>query len=203
MKFRKGSLTLSSWQGIPIRINWTVILGALFFSRFQFLPIFWVAFFGLVLIHEAGHTIILKHYRLWVDEIVIHGFGGYCRWNGEVTAVQRALIAWGGVIAQLFAFAIAAVVFYFVDYSSSPMTYQLYHVFIRTNILIIIFNLIPIEPLDGAKAWKIIDPLWEKIKDTIKDIKYKRQDKKVRKELQRIMNIEVEPDAMNDKKISE
>jgi len=201
MKFEKGSLIIANWQEAPVKIHWTVIISALFFSRFQFLPVFWVSFFGLVFIHEAGHAMIVRYYRLWVEEILIHGLGGYCRYEGETSEIQLAIIAWGGVFAQFIVLIIATITFYIWGYPVSSISYQIHHVFIETNIFIIILNLIPIKPLDGSKAWKIIRPLTEIIQSYFTSIKYRRQDKKVQRELQRIMNVDADTKTSNNQKL--
>ena len=105
---RGGYLTLGRWRGAPVRAHWSLPLGALVFGQGRFVPGFWLGFFLLVLIHELGHAALVKRYGHRVVSIDIHALGGACRWSGEATAVDRARIAWGGVLAQGVALAIAA-----------------------------------------------------------------------------------------------
>jgi len=39
------------------------------------------------------------------------------------------------------------------------VTGPLFRVLIQTNLLIMVFNLIPVAPLDGAKAWRVLSML--------------------------------------------
>ncbi len=192
MDFEKGSLMIGCWQEAPVKLNWTILLSAFLFGRFEFVPFFWFAFFVLVFIHEAGHVFIIRAYQLWVDEIVIHGLGGYCRWAGEVSETKRALIAWGGVFAQIVVLIVALITAWLFGPARSFFQAQIYHAFIDANIFMIVFNLIPIEPLDGAKAWKIVDPLRDFISSKSKERKYKKQDRIVQRQLDEIMTIKVD-----------
>ncbi len=195
MRFEKDSLIAGSWQDAPVRIHWSVVLGALFFSRLHFEPAFWIAFFGLVFIHEAGHALLVTRYRLWIVEIVVHGFGGYCRWEGDADEFQESVIAWGGVFAQFIVFGAAVAATYIFGKPESFIGFQIYHALIETNLWIIAINLIPVEPLDGKKAWRILAPLKETIQSYMTKMSYKRQDKKVRDQLRDIMDANTAPDA--------
>jgi hypothetical protein len=37
------------------------------------------------------------------------------------------------------------------------------HIFIVTNVFLILFNLIPLPALDGAKAWLAVPMLWKRV----------------------------------------
>ena len=145
----------SRWKGIPVRAHWTVPFGALFFTGFAFAPLAWLAFFSLILVHEAGHALLARRYGHHVVAIDLTGFGGLCRWSGYATDRQRAVIAWGGVIAQALLFAVTALVVLLVGSPHGPLA-QVTDVFLRTNLWIMALNLLPFPPLDGAQAWSIL-----------------------------------------------
>lgn len=75
------------------------------------------------------------------------------------------MIAWGGIIAQFFIFLLAIAIEYLLI-RFSPQMYlfllPLFFVFIRTNLLIAAFNLIPVKPLDGYLAWRVIPLCWNR-----------------------------------------
>ena len=190
MQIRNGSLIIASWHGAPIMVHWTVILGALFFGRFEFVPVFWIAFFALVLIHELGHALMVRRFSLWLDEIVIHGLGGYCRWSGEATEIQRSIIAWGGVGAQFIVLIAATIAFFSLGSPQSFFAAQLCRVFIYTNLWIIFLNLIPISPLDGAAAWKILRIYYRSIRDNFRKRKHVNQYKTMQNKVQKIIDAE-------------
>src|SRR5688572_5946802 len=106
---RNGWWTIGKWHGAPIRLHWSVALSALLFSRFQFEPAFWAGFVLLILIHEFGHAVLVRRYKLSVLEIAVHGLGGYCQHAPARTREQTAVIAWGGVLAQALALAIVQI----------------------------------------------------------------------------------------------
>src|SRR3954469_24579295 len=103
MRFQNGFLVIGHWRKVPIRVHWTMPFGALLLSRFRFAPVVWAAFFVLVLIHEIGHAFVVQRVRATAIAVEVHAFGGLCRWQGDVTPLARAAIAWGGVWAQMVA----------------------------------------------------------------------------------------------------
>jgi len=188
MEFDNGSLIVGRWDGAPIKIHWSVLLCAFFFGRFQFLPIYWTCFFIVVLIHEAGHVLVIRRFKLWVDEIVIHGIGGYCRWGGNAGEIPRALIAWGGVLAQLALLIVAYSTFSIIGAFHSVVTQQIYRAFVISNIWMICFNLLPIEPLDGVRAWKLLGLLRDDFNIYMSERKRKKQNETLKRQLEAIMN---------------
>jgi Zn-dependent protease len=160
-----GWWTVTKIRGAPIRFHWTVPLGALVFSRFEFVPGFWLGFFLLILIHELGHAALVLRYRLDLTEIAVHGAGGHCQYGYPGTAFQESAVAWGGVLAQLCLLIATYVVWQLTAVSGLPYAWQVYHAFTETNLFIMGFNLLPVAPLDGAKAWKLVPMLmarWRK-----------------------------------------
>jgi stage IV sporulation protein FB len=158
----RGWWTLGHFRGAPIRLHWTLPLGAFAMGRFAFVPAFWLGFAVLILIHELGHALFVVRYRLGLSEIAVHGFGGYCRHTHSGTRAQEAAVAWGGVLAQLAAFVVAQALLFVLGPPASHHWAQLAYVFTGTNLWIMAFNLLPIEPLDGAKAWPLVGMWWQR-----------------------------------------
>jgi Zn-dependent protease len=161
----RGWWTLGKIRGAPIRVHWTLLLGALVWSRFQLLPAFWVGFAVLILIHELGHALVVVRYRLGLSEIAVHGAGGYCRHEQSGTRFQEALVAWGGVLAQLALFLVVQLALLVFGPPTSHHVALVVYVFTDINLWIAALNLIPFEPLDGAKAWPLLGMLgarWRK-----------------------------------------
>ncbi len=153
--FETGYLKIATLKGAPVRIHWSVALGALMFTGFRFAPAAWLGFVLLVLAHELGHAALVLRYRLEVVGIDVHGFGGVCRWQGVSSAWQRAVIAWGGVLAQLVLLAATEAIVLATGGPTSPFAAELVAVFTATNLWLLLINLIPVPPLDGASAWTI------------------------------------------------
>ncbi len=155
----QGHLRLGTLRGVPVRVHWTTPVGALFFTGFRFEPGAWLGFFLLVLIHEMGHAALVMRYRLHVLSVDIHGYGGVCRWAGQATGKQRAVIAWGGVLAQGLLFGATWAVLTFVRVPRSELLAEIAYVFTSTNLYLAAINLLPFPPLDGANAWTLFREL--------------------------------------------
>jgi len=153
---RGGYLTIARLRGTPIRIHFSAPIAALFFSRFQIAPWYWAGFFALVLWHELGHALVVWGVRARVLAVDVHGAGGQCAWQGSVSPVGRAFIAWGGVLAQAALYVLTAATVGMVGAPGHGGTADLVEVFTEANLWIIGLNLLPIPGLDGAEAWKLI-----------------------------------------------
>ena len=161
--FVDGYWQIGRIRRIPIRVHWTAPLAAVIFGRLAFVPVFWLAYLGLILVHELGHAATVLLCRARVVGIDLDGAGGLCHWRGDPTSIQRALIAWGGVIGQFIAglFALAldlAFGPFFNEYAS-----QVFNVFTRVSLFLAAYNLIPVRHLDGVEAWKIVPIVRERL----------------------------------------
>jgi Zn-dependent protease len=159
--FHRGYYTIARFRGAPIRLHWSIPLGALVFGRFQLVPGFWLGFFLLVLIHEIGHAIVVRACGMRVNGIDIHGLGGQCRYDGYASSLKISLIAWGGVWAQLALFALVRIALIFVQ-PEGRFAWEMIYAFTETNLWMAGLNLLPLRPLDGADAWPLFRILWER-----------------------------------------
>ena len=157
--FRTGYLTVARVRGIPIRLHWSIPIGAFVFGRFAFVPGFWLGFFLLVLLHELGHAVLVQRYRLHVEAVEVHGLGGVCRYSGYPSPIERSVIAWGGVLAQALLFGATLATVWLLGSPTSAFGHELVSAFTMTNLVLIGINLIPVPPLDGAEAWRVFSYL--------------------------------------------
>ena len=74
--FETGYLQVAKLGGAPVRIHWSVAVGAVMFVGLRFAPAAWLAFALLVLVHELGHAAAVLFFRLEVVSVDVHGFGG-------------------------------------------------------------------------------------------------------------------------------
>lgn len=153
MQFRDGFLVLGHVWGAPIQVHWTTPVVAFALTGLSFVPGAWLGFLVIVLIHEIGHALVVRSCGAHVISVNAHGLGGTCEWYGHVTARQRAMIAWGGVLAQGVLYVAARLVATVVP--SWGFWGQVLYTLTATNLILIVVNLLPIRPLDGAEAWKI------------------------------------------------
>ncbi len=154
--FEQGYWRIGRIRGVPVRFHWTVPVGAFLFGRFEFVPAFWLAFILIVLVHELGHAAMVWRYRHRVMSIDVTGFGGLCRWSGQPSRFERAAIAWGGVLAQALLLVVALILLLTGVWTVVPGGGQLAGALIHTNLMIMVLNLVPLPPLDGAEAWRIL-----------------------------------------------
>lgn len=105
-----------------------------------------ISYFMLIItIHELGHIIMALFFKWNIDKIIILPFGGLTKFN-EI--INRSLI-------EEFLIAISGVIFQFIFYMIIKQ-YIDYEYFNMINYFIIVFNLMPIYPLDGSKILNVL-----------------------------------------------
>lgn len=149
----RGYVRVGRVRGVPIRLHWTLPLGALLLGGGRVVPGLWLGVLALVALHEAGHALLVHRFGLVNLGIDLSALGGRCRWTGEPSALERSAIAWGGVLAQLVVLVPALVVSMVVELPSSGFLAELMEALTRANLILIAINLLPVPPLDGAEAW--------------------------------------------------
>ena len=158
MTFERGYATLGKVWRIPVRVHFSLAFGLLYVSGFRFDPGAWLGYFVLVLVHELGHALLVRAYRLRVFAVEIHALGGACWHEPSPTRIGESVIAWGGVLAQLVLFVLASV---FVRVYPPHVAWlgSFWSVMLTVNLTIMAINLLPVPPLDGARAWQL-PKLW-------------------------------------------
>lgn len=159
--FSNGYFTIGRVRGAPIRVHWSAPLGAVAFTGFSLSPGLWAGFFLLVVLHELGHAALVRHFGHEVTAVRVHAFGGDCAFSGDVTAAEDGVIAWGGILVQATLWIAATVALLVAGPPSSPIVEALAVTFTTVNARSILFNLLPIPPLDGHRAWPLLPLLWE------------------------------------------
>lgn len=152
-RWEGGYLRIGAWHGAPVRVHFTFPILAIYFAGLEAGPL--VGFFLLILVHELGHAVLVRWCGHVVTSIEVAGFGGLCRWAGSATPADHALIAWGGVWAQGVLYLGTELVIAFFGPPATRFTAGLASVFTYTSAWIMFFNLIPVEPLDGSRAWSL------------------------------------------------
>jgi Zn-dependent protease len=154
--------------GAPLYLHWSVFIavGVCLLNGFKD-PISAIAsvcsYYTILLVHESGHALVVRHLGYRVYEIQLLMIHGLCRHSGDLYSEWHDVaIAWGGVLAQ-FALALLMVLLSFIPgIDRIPGMTSIVGVLGPVNIAIAIFNLVPVPPLDGAKAWRIIPLLFER-----------------------------------------
>lgn len=99
----------------------------------------------LLIIHEIGHILTSLLFNWNIKEIMLLPFGGLIKFNEKLNKplIEELLISISGIIIQ----------YIFYLFTCNLINYE-YYPFI--NYFIIIFNLMPIYPLDGSKILNVV-----------------------------------------------
>ncbi len=104
----------------------------------------------IVFVHELGHIFMALLFKFKIKKINIYPFGGYTLFEYDINTsfIKEFLLFLGGILFQMIFFLIAKQML-----NNSLYTYKLIK---EINIRILLFNLIPIVPLDGGKVLNIL-----------------------------------------------
>ena len=111
------------------------------------------AFTSLIIIHEIGHVIASLLFKYKVDKIIIYPYGGITKLDNIInTNIYKDLVvAFSGVIMQSIYFFVI-----YLLYSNGIVREYIYNLFLMYHKSMLIFNLLPIIPLDGFKILNLI-----------------------------------------------
>ena len=109
----------------------------------------------ILIIHEIGHYIFFRYYNIEVNKIVMYPYGGMIDNNMLINTNSKKvlIISLSGIFIQIILYFII-----FLLYKIGFVESSFYNMFFKYNLYIILFNLIPIYPLDG---FKILNSLLE------------------------------------------
>ena len=151
-----GYTRLFRWRGVPVLAHWSIVFGLLIVGGgFRWNPAAWLGFVLIVLIHEMGHAWLAMNYRRRVLRIEMTAMGGLCVYEGGGPPIQRAVIAWGGVLGQMLLLGAVLVAQLIGLWPTGLFFLILADTLIRFNLFIAGFNLLPFRGLDGGEAWKV------------------------------------------------
>lgn len=153
----KQSFKLFNFLGIPVELSvW-------FFLLFLFLPIPTViAVFISILVHELSHAYVADRLGWMVSGVHIDLFSGSAAIDTNIHERDSIPVVAAGPISNLILAAISflvAIVF--------PTTF--FATMIVVNILLFLFNILPIYPMDGGRLLR--DSLYLKLRDRRKSVK--------------------------------
>lgn len=112
-----------------------------------------IVFTSIIIIHELGHYIIAKIQQFKVEKIIIYPYGGLVKMNNLLnTNINKELtVAISGIIFQIIYY-----LFILILYNQGIIREYIFNLFTTYNKSILIFNILPIHPLDGSKILNLL-----------------------------------------------
>lgn len=99
-----------------------------------------------VTLHEYGHYMLSKHYGYKIDGLIYSLSGAGISTNEKFKEKDEIIIAIAGPLVNVFIILIC-VCFWWIF----PLSYLYTYDFLICNIMVLIFNILPIYPLDGGR----------------------------------------------------
>jgi Zn-dependent protease len=167
--------------GAPLYVHWSVlVLAVVLFALWVRQPLHAIecvcCYFGLILLHELGHAVVVHRLGYSVVGIYLSGIHGLCQYEQPDTLREDCLIAWGGVLAQL-AVAIPVIALAQIPgLGALPFVGIIIGTFGYFSLVMLLFNLTPAGGLDGAKTWRLFPIL-------LADLRAHRSTKKAARDL--------------------
>ena len=167
-------ISLGKLLGIPINLDysWFLILALITWilaqnyfpqefknwSQFAYWSVGLITsfvFFLSILLHELGHSVIAKRYKIKVRRITLFIFGGVAEIVKEPPKSSAEF--WIAIAGPITSFLLAGI-FYFLQLASSGNEYLVaaFRYLAYINFILAVFNLIPGFPLDGGRVFRAI-----------------------------------------------
>ena len=114
-----------------------------------------IFFFVSILLHELGHSVIAKNYKVKVKRITLFIFGGVAEITGEPPKSSAEF--WIAIAGPITSFLLAGI-FYLLGNAFSGNNYFIafFSYLAYINLILAVFNLIPGFPLDGGRVLRAI-----------------------------------------------
>jgi Zn-dependent protease len=170
MRTKQGAFKLFSLAGIGVYVHWMWFLAAVYslqtrgqvYSSFIWNVVEYLALFAIVLMHEFGHQLACRSVGGQTHDIVLWLLGGVA----FVSPPQRpGAQLWSIVAGPLVNVALIPVFSAFIAVSwhlgwedTHPDAYKFFHNWWTINIIVLIFNMMPVYPLDGGQILRSL--LW-------------------------------------------
>src|SRR5208337_1611564 len=167
---RQGSIHLFRLAGVDLFLHWSWFLVAVFEierRRGRYTSITWnvleyLTLFAIVLLHEFGHAMACRQVGGTANHIMLWPFGGVA----YVNPPQRpGATLWSIAAGPLVNVVLAPILYAVLQMAKSaglpdsmPDVYSFLHSVLFINLGLLIFNILPIYPLDGGQILRSL--LW-------------------------------------------
>ena len=170
MNIRQGSIRLFRFAGIDLFLHWSWLLFAAYeiqaragnYSSISWNVLEYLALFLIVMVHEFGHALACRQVGGTANQIVLWPLGGVA----YVNPPQRpGATLWSIAAGPLVNVALAPILYGLVLLGQSsgwaetmPNAYAFLLAVLYIDLVLLIFNMLPIYPLDGGQILRSL--LW-------------------------------------------
>lgn len=170
MPTRQGSIRLFKLLGITVYLHWAWFILAAYYVQYRthdYSSPLWTVLeffclFAIVLIHEFGHQLACRSVGGKTHDIVLWLFGGVAYVSPpQRPGAQLWSIAAGPLVNVVLIPILSVLVMvssHLGWYDAYPDAYDLIHRVWKINVGLLIFNMLPIYPLDGGQILRSL--LW-------------------------------------------
>lgn len=169
----KNALYIGTVSGIKIFIHWTflILVGWIVFSNLSrglggeeilWSLLFILTIFACVTLHELGHALAAKKFRIKTRDITLLPIGGVAQMESIPEKPREELIV--AVAGPAVNFVIFIVLFFALPRPASPEMEQIQNIgpanflyaLMIVNMWLALFNLIPAFPMDGGRVFRAL-----------------------------------------------
>jgi len=166
----QGTFRLFRVKNIDVYLNWTWFLVAVFeiqARRGSYTSVIWnvleyLALFAIVLTHEFGHALACRSVGGTADTIMLWPLGGVAYVNPPQRPGATLWSIAAGPLVNVALLPVFGGIFAFARLNqwqfSMPDLYQFSYAILWTNVVLLVFNILPIYPLDGGQILRSL--LW-------------------------------------------
>jgi stage IV sporulation protein FB len=152
---------------VKVRVHWSVVLigGFIMLGAVEnplLASVVLVSYYGVILLHECGHMVAAQSKGCAVWSIELYPIWGITCFSEPYSRRDCCVIAWGGVVAQLL---VALPLLGWVEvfgYTRFQPINAVLAIFGFFSLSTVVFNLLPIRPLDGSIAWGLLPYLFKR-----------------------------------------
>ena len=166
----RWSFKIARIAGIDVRIHATFFLLLGFVAYFAGhragaswglnAVLIWLLVFLCVLLHELGHALAAKAYGIPTVDITLYPIGGVARMERmPEKPVQELVVAIAGPLVNIVIIIVLGAVLFAtggLDLTAIVTDPNLLQILFWTNIVMLVFNLIPAFPLDGGRVLRAL-----------------------------------------------
>jgi len=162
---RIGRLThVAQVGGVDVYVHWSILAFAVVIlagTRRQLTStlIGMAAYLALLILHESGHLFMARRRGYRAFSMALYPIFGLASFEAPDSRIDRALIAWGGVLAQAVVAVPLTLYIILAGYTPFEPVNAALVILGGYSLVVAAFNLLPIRPLDGSRAWDIV-PAW-------------------------------------------